>query len=826
MKKILLLLFVATAFAQVETPNNKYLFESDSSDYKKAEKDRVRQVYQNEKPANDKFDFQAGKLNFDKEKSELVGTGGVVASGDGIQIQADKGRINSQTKDSRFSGNVLLNYGAGKVFSKKTDFNLDSELGTFTDAELEFDEGEYYIEAEQMKKTGEDTFDFGKSIFSTCHCPDGDLPWKLTCGNSKAQIPGSAVATNVVLDFHGVPIFYSPYLFYPVNIDRQSGMLAPSFGYGNQDGFEVNLPYFITAGESADVLLTPFWQSRSRVGTGIELRKEFSYKSSLRGKLLFSDEAERNGDLRGTNVSGLFDQKPDEQRVGAYMQQYWSTSATNTIPAYMTSDIHYVSDDLFLREFDEEYKIGQRADVSTTSRVTFGVSPASFWNTNLDLVYNQNINAQSDDFVFQRLPQWKNNFFQNFKPFKNSYGLKLKTSLSNTNTMFSRKEGYEGTRSIFVPKVEVPFFYKSYLDGGFAVSFNQAYYSLSDETIPVDPTNPTQRQDISDDARGVSKFEYKMGTALEKVYETNGFFRALTGNTIFSQNEDVTAVKHVVEPFARYVYSPTTDQTRIPIFDANDVLNLNNLVVYGLSNTWVGKVDRGESEFSDFVDDEILFSNSLANLAKGYGTLPTFSGSTGTGSGAGFASGTSTLKNKKFTTRDIMGFDIKQGYFVDPADDVNDFTNIDTTWTLSPERGFGLKFDSSFNPDSSELEGWRVGTHLKTLRGDIIRLANTFQKQNDITTYSQIEGSLEVPVVQQLLLAGYGRYDEKDSGFLERKIAMRFSGSCNCWHMDLGYRELLNPSKEEFIWGLTFNGLGDLSQSVSTIKNVQQQQGN
>ena len=51
-------------------------------------------------------------------------------------------------------------------------------------------------------------------------------------------------AHNVTMRFKDVPIFYTPYISFPVGDERKSGLLFPSFGHSGSNGFELEVPYY------------------------------------------------------------------------------------------------------------------------------------------------------------------------------------------------------------------------------------------------------------------------------------------------------------------------------------------------------------------------------------------------------------------------------------------------------------------------------------------------------------------------------------------------------------------------------------------------------
>ena len=72
--------------------------------------------------------------------------------------------------------------------------------------------------------------------------------------------------------FKDVPIFYTPYIAFPLGDDRQSGLLFPSFGHSGNNGYQLDVPYYFNLAPNYDATLTPGLLSARGVQLGGEFR--------------------------------------------------------------------------------------------------------------------------------------------------------------------------------------------------------------------------------------------------------------------------------------------------------------------------------------------------------------------------------------------------------------------------------------------------------------------------------------------------------------------------------------------------------------------------
>jgi LPS-assembly protein len=105
-------------------------------------------------------------------------------------------------------------------------------------------------------------------------CPVGNEDWMLRASSidldTKLQ---EGVAHQVTMRFKDVPIFYTPYISFPLGDERKSGLLFPSFGHSGNNGFELEVPYYFNLAPNYDLTLTPGLLSTR----GVQLAGQFRY---------------------------------------------------------------------------------------------------------------------------------------------------------------------------------------------------------------------------------------------------------------------------------------------------------------------------------------------------------------------------------------------------------------------------------------------------------------------------------------------------------------------------------------------------------------------
>jgi LPS-assembly protein len=819
------------AFGQASAPNREQLFLSDTKGEQRAEAAALRKARSKLATPQQGLDFQAPIIDFDKERNRITGRGGVLVSEGGVQVQADEGSFDMQSREGDVKGNVVMTSPSGVLASSAATLNVPNETGTFSDIQFEVDAGGFQVEADKARKVSEFDFELDETSLTSCNCPDKDKPWEVSAKSCELTKGAYAHTYDSTLYFQGLPVFYSPYLVFPVKDERASGLLPPRWGMSNRDGFMLNQPILGIIDDSTDVTFTPFVATNSRYGAELQGQKVFSKTSNVRGGLLYSNESLRGDDLRGLNTNGVFDDTIDQQRLGGYYRQKWQSDRRNKVPVSFIADGHYTSDNLFLREITEP-NIGDQQAQFLVSTAVLRASAFEKVYGEVRSEYNQML-LTDQDLQFQRLPEAALSTSHSFRPVGfNPYGLKVVTDANAVATNFVRDNGYEGWRVDMRPKVTVPFHISSYVRGGFSAELRQTEYSLSDTAMPVNSTPiPTPSSTPSADATGVPApdatstpaplppdlessnsrtlpiLSYGMGSAVERVYDVDrdGLFARMVTLGARNERKELTRLKHTIEPSMTYAYVPDIDQTDLPQFDQNDRYRQRSLVGYGVTSRLYGR----------FVEPYER-SRDVEELTPSSETLPTFDLSSSVldfGRSLMLMPGGS-YDQRTGSIRELVTMSLKQNYdFVEAQKNLDPQRDAFSDWniglSLAPSPYFATGVQSNVSNDGS-FSSYQLSFGVRDDRDDALRARYSFIDN----ALEQLEGNAEVKLHEQFRLGYYARYDVTGSEMLENRGLLRFVNACKCWSVDLGLSQRVNPDRQQIMLSFSLGGIGNLAQGA------------
>ncbi|MGI9245857.1 MAG: LPS-assembly protein LptD, partial [Steroidobacteraceae bacterium] len=225
-----------------------------------------------------------------------------------IEVTSDSGEL-SRDGDARLSGNVTIRTGQRLLLAEQAEIDasgrkvhvhgrmeyLDPRLhvrgtggsfaegvgGDFQGAEFELTDRSVRGAARAARVTESGVMELEGVRYTAC--PPGVEDWSLQAGEiSIDQRNRIGTGRNVKLEFFGVPIFYTPWISFPVGDQRKSGLLFPQVGSSSKNGTLLAVPYYWNLAENYDATLTSRWYS----SRGFRVDPEFRYLTDRsRGQL-------------------------------------------------------------------------------------------------------------------------------------------------------------------------------------------------------------------------------------------------------------------------------------------------------------------------------------------------------------------------------------------------------------------------------------------------------------------------------------------------------------------------------------------------------------
>lgn len=320
---------------------------------------------------------------------ELVAEGEAELRRDGVILSADRLVYNELTDEAEASGNVRWAQGDDWMTGSWAKFIVHEWVGEIAAPTYLMSRpskarpGEIPAlvsgsgHADTMYFEGENQYRMVNATWSTCkpESPDWYIKAEELALDYDREV-GTARGTSLV--FKDVPIFWWPWMEFPLAQQRQSGFLTPTMGVSNKTGVDLSFPYYWNIAPNYDATIAPRYMGRR----GLQLAGEFRYLSE---------------NYRGTSrVEWLpRDKVTGERRTLGSLQH-----AHQITPRLSASlDLNAVSDDDYFEDLSSRVGVASRVNLLREGRVAYS---GGWWRASALAQSYQTLEGTGP---YRRLPQ-------------------------------------------------------------------------------------------------------------------------------------------------------------------------------------------------------------------------------------------------------------------------------------------------------------------------------------------------------------------------------------------------------------------------------------
>ena len=383
------------------------------------------------------FTLSADEVAYDQNRDLYDASGNVrVVYADGNTLTADWVVFNRTTRIGVAVGNVQLTDDEDSLTSDFMAIDLNASLAISRNARIDSPRPGFRIEGETIQRTGRDTYEVYRGLFTACRCASGDgrQPWQIEFQQADVEVGGYAVAEKVWFKAFGVPVFYLPWIAFPAKNERQTGLLLPSYSSSSRNGSEIEVPLFVTLGESAQVTLRPNYMSKRGLKTALDL------------EYVLGEQGTGVGGFAGLPGDDEVDRDDPDTSFSDNRWAYWLRHEQPLGPGMRFGlDVNRVSDNQYLVDFDD-ILARDRALRRDRRRLRFLESSAwasvarRGWYAGLETSVVDDLQSPDDldrdDFLLQRLADLR------FSSLPRRLGrLPLRFSLQSRYTLFHQLDG-------------------------------------------------------------------------------------------------------------------------------------------------------------------------------------------------------------------------------------------------------------------------------------------------------------------------------------------------------------------------------------------------
>ncbi|SRR5579883_12546 len=269
-------------------------------------------------------------------------------------IVANHGRFNLQTKAQSLH-DILY----------RTTIYADSKYKkmTYTREQLEQPHEIYQLSAwgraEDFNQEQQKIYEFFDASYTTC--APTCTSWRVRASHIVLdENTGRGTATNARLLVRGVPVFYTPYINFPIDSRRKTGFLWPTAGSSSRSGPYFSAPFYWNLAPNYDTTITPAFLSKR----GVQIADLFRYLTPissgnfnvevLPGDRAFKEFQQQQQAQLGSSPSPIV-----QSELRTLQNDSTTRSSVNWVSHSRFNDnwtdsvdFNWVSDDYYLRDFN------------------------------------------------------------------------------------------------------------------------------------------------------------------------------------------------------------------------------------------------------------------------------------------------------------------------------------------------------------------------------------------------------------------------------------------------------------------------------------------
>jgi LPS-assembly protein len=265
-------------------------------------------------PLNSDIAADDHRIHIDTDDAKVDAEGNAVLNGR-VKVRQDARSVTSDTVTyDQKTGRVVVK---GSVDFEDPKLGVRSVDGSYDlDGAASFDQANFQLMGRMGRGYAKDinVLTDGKVQMAGMRyttCPVGNEDWMLQASSlnidTKAQV---GVARHVTMRFKDVPIFYTPYISFPVGDERKSGLLFPSFSHSGSNGYELDVPYYFNLAPNYDLTVTPSYLS----SRGVQAAEQFRFlTTSSHGQIdstFLPNDSQTHSDRSYFRFTDITDLKP------------------------------------------------------------------------------------------------------------------------------------------------------------------------------------------------------------------------------------------------------------------------------------------------------------------------------------------------------------------------------------------------------------------------------------------------------------------------------------------------------------------------------------
>jgi LPS-assembly protein len=282
-------------------------------------------------------DIEASAATTEIDGSTVTLSGKVSIEQGYRKLQGDNATVDRKSESGTLTGNIMMREPGVLLRGDRAEFSAENSEATVSDAQFVLHEQHMRGSASQLHRDEEGLIHIKEGSLSYC-APEND-DWALGADSIELDLKeGVGTARGAKVRVKGVPIFYLPWMNFPLDDRRKTGFLWPEIGSESKGGFDITAPVYLNLAPNYDAFYAPRYIEERGLNNELKLRYLGDYTGywSVGGAYLdndkrykdeFPDERSHDRWIGMVNHNGL-------------LRQRWRS----TVDYSKASDVNYIKD--------------------------------------------------------------------------------------------------------------------------------------------------------------------------------------------------------------------------------------------------------------------------------------------------------------------------------------------------------------------------------------------------------------------------------------------------------------------------------------------------
>ncbi len=707
-------------------------------------------------------------------------SGNVIISQGELNVAAEKARLNRNNNELTIEGHIEVRQPGLLLRAEQAIVNTETSLGQFNNAQFLLHESGTRGYAAQLERTDENTLILTEGMVTQC-MPDSES-WAFEAESIEInREEGWGSAKKTILLINQLPVLYLPYVTFPIDDRRKTGLLMPSMGSSSgQDSYELSTPYYINIAPNYDATIIPTFMTDRGTLLEVENRYLNQYGDwNIIGAYLKDNVYTTNPDS-GLSEEELLDLPTREKRWLGHFDHNGKLGIINTNIDYTkVSDGDYF-DHLTVNSLDYTTEPDH-----LNQQISFGFADDD-WQVALLAQQKQTLDTDLSS-QYKLMPQLTVERSSNASNFSPQWLFEAEITDFQHNESIDNGDNFTtGQRSFIETGVSYPM--------QWAAGF-------------ITPTIKLRNLDYQLDAVEIGADDSPSATTALATLDMGLIFeRELTFNN--------SRYTQTLEPRLYYFYSDYEEQTDNPDFDTKEL-------TFAYSQLFRDTRFSGHDRLDDANQVSVGITSRFINTATGFETLSASLGQI------------FYVKERRVSLDDDIIDDSLDS--LDSLDSNKSY--IATDLQYQPTERLWLSNSLIWDSLDDKLQEGSAGLHYQTTSNSLYNLTYRYKRDGDSNLITgtqnleQADASIYMPVSAQWTLFSRLQYDLTEESGIDAIAGLQYEGCC--WMVRMLYQESFEDEtissepnggilvENDYTFAIEFQlkGLGNMGNKVSNILN-------